>query len=72
MLLGVMGHIDDTVAYAIVSRLLDGLPGGSYLVLQDGANLSDTFSEAQQGYDETGAVPYRLRRPEQIATQLLS
>jgi hypothetical protein len=67
MLLGVMGHIDDTVAYAIVSRLLDGLPGGSYLVLQDGANLSDTFSEAQQGYDETGAVPYRLRRPEQIA-----
>lgn len=67
MLMGVMGHIEDGDAYPIVRRLLDGLPTGSYLVLQDGVNASDTFHEAQQGYDDTGAIPYRLRRPEQVA-----
>ncbi len=67
MLMGVMGHIDDGEAYPIVRRLLDGLPTGSYLVLQDGVNATDTFHEAQQGYDDTGAVPYRLRQPEQVA-----
>jgi S-adenosyl methyltransferase len=29
--------------------------------------MSDAFSEAQEDYDDTGAVPYRPRRPEQIA-----
>jgi hypothetical protein len=67
MLMGVMGHIDDADAYPIVGRLVDGLPAGSYLALQDGVMTSDTFSEAQEGYDDTGAVPYRLRRPEQVA-----
>jgi hypothetical protein len=27
----------------------------------------EAFTEAQQGYDDTGAVPYKLRGPEQIA-----
>ena len=56
MLMGVMGHIDDGDAYPIVRRLLDGLPTGSYLVLQDGVNATETFHEAQQGYDDTGAI----------------
>jgi hypothetical protein len=68
VLMGVMGHIDDGSAYPIVRQLIDGLPAGSYLVLQDGAEVSDaSFNEAQEGYDDTGAIPYRLRRPEQIA-----
>jgi O-methyltransferase involved in polyketide biosynthesis len=67
LLMGVMGHVDDGDAYPLVRRLLDGLPTGSYLALQDGVNASDTFHEAQQGYDDTGAIPYRLRRPEQVA-----
>ncbi len=67
MLMGVMGHIDDGDAYPIVRRLLDGLPTGSYLVLQDGVNATETFHEAQQGYDDTGAIPYRLRLPAQVA-----
>ena len=29
--------------------------------------MSDAFSEAQEDYDDTGAVPYHLRRPEQFA-----
>jgi len=67
LLMGVMGHLDDGDAYTIVRQLLDGLPPASYLALQDGARTSGAFTEAQQGYDDTGAIPYRLRRPEQIA-----
>jgi trans-aconitate methyltransferase len=67
LLMGVLGHIEDGDAYPIARRLLDGLPTGSYLVLQDGVNTTETFHEAQQGYDDTGAIPYRLRRPEQVA-----
>ena len=67
MLMGVMGHIDDADAYPIVAHLVDGLPAGSYLALQDGVLAGETFHEAQEGYDDTGAIPYRLRRPDQVA-----
>jgi hypothetical protein len=50
-----------------VKRLLDGLPSGSYLVLCDGTDTSQAGVEAQEGYDQSGAIPYRLRSPEQIA-----
>jgi O-methyltransferase involved in polyketide biosynthesis len=69
MLLGILGHIgDDQEAGSIVERLLDGLPSGSYLVLCDGTATSQAGVEAQEGYDQTGAIPYRLRSPEQIAS----
>lgn len=67
LLMGVMGHIGDSEAYPIVRDLVGGLSAGSYLVLQDGISMSDTFNEAQQGYDDTGAIPYRLRTPGQVA-----
>ena len=67
MLMGVMGHIDYADAYPIVAHLVDGLPAGSYLALQDGVLAGETFHEAQEGYDDTGAIPYRLRRPDQVA-----
>jgi hypothetical protein len=68
MLMGIMGHItDDTPAYSIVTRLLNGLPTGSFLVLRDATNTNPTFNEAQELYNSSGAVPYRLRSPEQIA-----
>ena len=50
--MGVMGHIDDDDAYPIVRQLLRGLPAGSFLALQDGAEMSDAFSEAQEDYDD--------------------
>lgn len=68
VLMGVMGHIDDEHAYPVVRQLLAGLPPASYLALQDGAQASGAFTEAQQGYDDAGAIPDRLRRPEQIAS----
>jgi hypothetical protein len=67
MLMGIMGHFTDGEAYPIVSRLLAGLPSGSYFALYDGANVNEAFNQAQQGYNESGAVPYHLRSPEGFA-----
>jgi len=67
MIMGVMGHIpDDAEARSIVRRLLAGLPSGSFLALYDSLDISVALNEAQQGYDDTGAVPYKLRRADQI------
>jgi hypothetical protein len=67
MLMGIMGHFTDEEAYPIVRRLLDDLPSGSYFALYDGASTNEAFNEAQRGYNESGAVPYYLRSPEQFA-----
>jgi hypothetical protein len=69
LLMGVMGHIpDDDEAQSIVQRLRAGLSSGSYLAVYDGiAEVVEAFDEAQQGYDDTGAVPYKLRGPDQVA-----
>jgi S-adenosyl methyltransferase len=69
LLMGVMGHIeDDDQAQSIVRSLRAGLSPGSYLAAYDGvAEVIEAFAEAQQGYDDTGAIPYKLRGPEQVA-----
>ena len=67
LLMGVMGHFTDEEAYPIVRRLQEGLPPGSYFALYDGANVNAAFSQAQEGYNQSGAVPYYLRSPEQFA-----
>ena len=69
MLLGILGHIDDDEeARSIVRRLLDAVPSGSYLTICDGTNdLHEAGVEAQRRYNESGAVPYRLRSSRQIA-----
>ncbi|MEU8342367.1 BldC family transcriptional regulator [Spirillospora sp. NPDC048832] len=68
LLIGVMGHIDNTDdAYAIVRRLVDGLAPGSYLALSDGTTTRTALTWAQETYNGTGAAPYRLRTPTQIA-----
>jgi hypothetical protein len=68
MFMGVLGHVADYAeARSIVNRLLEGLPSGSYLVVNDGSNTNQEANEAQEGYNNSGAVPYHLRTPEQIA-----
>jgi S-adenosyl methyltransferase len=68
MMLGILGHVsDDHEARSIVRQLMGGLPPGSYLTLSDGANTSKAREQAHQRYSQTGAVPYRLRSPQQIA-----
>ena len=68
MMLGVLGHVgEDGAARSIVRELAGALPPGSYLTLSDGANTSRAREQAHERYAQTGAVPYRLRSPEQIA-----
>lgn len=68
LLIGVMGHIDDTdEAHTIVRSLMDALPLGSYLALSDATTTRTALTSGQQTYNATGAAPYRLRTPTQIA-----
>jgi S-adenosyl methyltransferase len=69
MLMEILGHIsDDDEARSVVSRLMGELPSGSYLVIADGTStITAEFEQAQQDYDDTGAVAYKLRGSRQIA-----
>ncbi|MBO2446343.1 SAM-dependent methyltransferase [Actinomadura barringtoniae] len=67
MLMGILGHIRDyEKVTAIVGRLLQALPPGSYLAVYDGTATDPDLLKAQEDYDDTGAEPYRLRSPEQL------
>jgi hypothetical protein len=65
---GIMAHITDTdEARAIVRRLLDALPSGSYLNLADGTDTGTRQRRrAQDRYNNSGAIPYVLRIPDEI------
>jgi SAM-dependent methyltransferase len=68
---GVLGHVPDARdARDIVRGLMDELPSGSYLNLADGTSYTaaEEFEQAQEGYNETGAVPYALRKPAEVAS----
>ena len=68
MFLGILGHVADLgEARSIGSRVMDAMPSGSYLTIYDGTSTSAAFVEAEKTYDDTGAVPYVLRSPEQVA-----
>ncbi|MDX3231949.1 SAM-dependent methyltransferase [Streptomyces sp. ME19-01-6] len=68
MLMGILGHVQDyDEARAIARRLQDALPSGSYFVHYDSTDTDQALQQAQQGYDDTGAIPYVLRSPEQVA-----
>ena len=69
MLMGILGHVGEyEEARSIVRRLLGGLVSGSWLAINDGTNVvSPAFVVAQEGYNRSGAVPYHLRSPREIA-----
>ncbi|QKZ21529.1 SAM-dependent methyltransferase [Streptomyces chartreusis] len=68
ILSGILGHVADyDRARELVRRLLDGLPSGSYLCVNDGSRGTDPdYENAQDSYNETGAVPYFLRPVDKI------
>jgi hypothetical protein len=67
MMLGILGNVADyDLARSIVKRLLDGVPTGSYLVINDGTNTSKEIMEGARVSGE-GGHPYTLRSPEEIA-----
>jgi hypothetical protein len=68
MLLGIMGHVaDDDEARTIVRQLVDRLSPGSYLTVADGTDTDPEGVESQRRYNQSGAMPYHLRSPDQIA-----
>jgi S-adenosyl methyltransferase len=65
MLMGILGHVADyDEARSIVRQLLDPLPSGSYLTLNDGTDVSSkAFAQAQEGSNQSGAVPTSCGAP---------
>ncbi|MFI5685485.1 SAM-dependent methyltransferase [Streptomyces sp. NPDC051636] len=70
ILSNILGHVADyDQARSIVTRLMDALPSGSYLSINDGSRgIDPVFEQAQDAYNNSGAVPYILRSIEEIAT----
>ena len=69
MMLGIVGHItDDDEARSILAQLIDALPSGSYLVLNDGTSVTRERAEAQDHYNEESPDAYKLRSPELITS----
>jgi hypothetical protein len=67
MLMGILGHVeDDDEALAIVRRLIDLLPSGSYLAFYDGTDTNEKIVEGARISSE-GGHNYFLRSPERIA-----
>jgi hypothetical protein len=67
MMLGILGNVLDTgEARAIVRRLVDAVPPGSYLVVNDGTDTVEAGVESAEVRGDAGD-PYCLRSPEMIA-----
>ncbi|GII85116.1 hypothetical protein Ssi03_31060 [Sphaerisporangium siamense] len=68
VLMQITGHVHDTgEAHALVRRLMAGLPSGSYLAFNDSADTNAANLEATRRYNESGAAPYHLRGPAELA-----
>ncbi|MFF3334076.1 SAM-dependent methyltransferase [Streptomyces sp. NPDC002888] len=68
ILSNILGHVADyDQARSIVNRLMGALPSGSFLSINDGSRgIDPVFEQAQDAYNESGAVPYNLRTVDQI------
>ncbi|MEU5698001.1 SAM-dependent methyltransferase [Streptomyces aurantiacus] len=69
MMLGILGNVPDyDEALETLKRLLDALPSGSFLVVNDGTTTNVERNEAVRQYNENsgGSHPYTNRSPEQI------
>jgi O-methyltransferase involved in polyketide biosynthesis len=70
MLLGVLHYTaDDDELQAILNRLLDAVPSGSYMAVQHPTNqiTGPRMDEAVRRWNEAGGAPIYLRTPEQLA-----
>ncbi len=66
MMLGILGYIADyDEACFVVRRLLDALPSGSYLVINDGTTASEADIAANRTAQQAG-LQYHLRSKEQF------
>lgn len=73
MLMGVLAHIgnpaedDDHTVRTIIGKLKAALPSGGYLAIYDSSDVDPGLNDALHKYNESGADPYRVRTPDQIA-----
>jgi hypothetical protein len=69
ILSNILGHVaDHDQARAIVNTLMDALPSGSYLSVNDGSRgIDPVFEQAQDAYNNSGAVPCNLRSIDEIS-----
>ena len=67
MLIGTIGHVEATAATSIVQRLMAGVTSGSYLALNQSTNNDAEWARAQDAYNNSGATPYYLYTPAEIA-----
>jgi O-methyltransferase involved in polyketide biosynthesis len=66
-MLGILGHItDDDEAYAIVDRLKEAIPSGSYLAITDPTH-SESMDALLAHWNQFGEPKMTARSPEQIA-----
>jgi len=69
MMLGILGNVPDyQEAQTALKHLLDALPSGSYLVVNDGTTTDQKRNEAVRQFNENSGSPhpYTNRSPEQI------
>ncbi len=65
--MGVLGHVVSyDEARSIVSSLVEGLPSGSFLAINDSINTSEALEQALRTYEASGAAPYRTRSLEEF------
>ncbi|TLP66126.1 SAM-dependent methyltransferase [Microbispora triticiradicis] len=68
MMLGILGQLrDEEDPWAVLTRLLDALPPGSYLAVSDGTDTSEALVRAIEIYNANSASSYHLRAPEALA-----
>jgi hypothetical protein len=66
MLMGVFGYVDTAdEAHAVITRVLDAVPPGSYLALWDATDTSEAVRIAAKAQADLGS-PYHLRSLEEI------
>ena len=69
LFMGVLGYEPDLkVASAIVHRVVDATPSGSYLSLWDSTNTTPAVVEGAEKLAQSGGVPYILRSPDEIGS----
>ncbi|MCA2217373.1 SAM-dependent methyltransferase [Jidongwangia harbinensis] len=68
MLSGILAHLPTAEeARAIVRRIMDALPSGSYLVVCDGTDTNPELNDVMRIWNESANPPYAMRSPAEIA-----
>jgi hypothetical protein len=69
MLMGILGHIEsDEEARGIVTRLMAGLPSGSYFAMYDSSDTSEEVREAARIWNISANPKYHLRSLDRITS----